>query len=70
MPPYVQTRLHGERQATGPRAMPLDAHIAEATQNLSTQPDVDEVGRRQPLRFAAENGTLAIMFQGVNGVSH
>jgi uncharacterized oxidoreductase len=68
VPPYVQTHLMGERQANDPRAMPLEAFIAEVMDILTTQPDVAEivVKRCEPLRFAAENGNLATMFQTVN----
>jgi uncharacterized oxidoreductase len=58
IPPYVQTELQGQRQATDPRAMPLADFIAEAMQILRTQPDAKEilVQRVYPLRFAAEKG--------------
>jgi uncharacterized oxidoreductase len=72
VPPYVQTELMGEHQASDPRAMPLEDYITEVMQILSTQPDVAEVvvGRCEPLRFAAENGKLDFMFQAVNSMSH
>ena len=40
-PPYVQTHLGGERQATDPRAMPLNEYIGETIKVLGT--DADEV---------------------------
>ena len=69
VPPYVQTHLMGEHQANDPTAMPLDAFIAEVMDILTAEPDVAEVvvKRCEPLRFAAENGTLAAMVQAVNG---
>jgi uncharacterized oxidoreductase len=69
VPPYVQTHLMGEHQANDPNAMPLEAFIAEVMDILTTQPDATEVvvKRCEPLRFAAENGNLATMFQTVNG---
>jgi uncharacterized oxidoreductase len=54
-PPYVQTELTGSRQAADPRAMPLQAFIAESMQLISTQPTPKEilVERVKPQRFAA-----------------
>jgi uncharacterized oxidoreductase len=61
IPPYVQTELQGQRQATDPRAMPLADFIAEVMQILRTQPNAKEilVQRVFPLRFAAEKGQAA-----------
>ena len=72
VPPYVQTELMGEQQASDPRAMPLQDFITEVMHILSTRPDVAEVvvGRCEPLRFAAENGKVADVFQMVNSMSH
>ena len=69
VPPYVQTHLMGEHQANDPRAMPLEAFIAEVMDILTNEPNVAEVVVKgcEPLRFAAENGNLATMFQTVNG---
>ncbi|HEX4367379.1 MAG TPA: SDR family oxidoreductase [Rhodopila sp.] len=69
VPPYVQTHLMGEHQANDPSAMPLDGFIAEVMDILTNEPDVAEVvvKRCEPLRFAAESGTLAAMVQAVNG---
>lgn len=68
IPPYVQTQLTGEHQATDPNAMPLDEFITEVMDILSNQPTVEEVvvERCKPLRFAAENGNADTMFQAVN----
>lgn len=58
VPPYVQTELMGEQQATDANAMPLAEFIGEVMSILDTQPDVREVlvKRVLPLRFAAEQG--------------
>ena len=63
-PPYVQTELMGEHQAVDPRAMPLDAFIAEVASLLAQDPTPSEiiVDLCKPLRFAAENGNLAEVF--------
>ncbi|MFB2550702.1 SDR family oxidoreductase [Ensifer soli] len=67
-PPYVQTELMGEAQASDPRAMPLADFIDEVVTLLGTQPTPAEiiVERCKPLRFAAENGTIAAVFDGLN----
>ena len=69
-PPYVRTQLMGDRQANDPRAMPLDEFIAEVMQILGNQPDVAEVivERCKPLRFAAENGKMDVMFEAINSM--
>lgn len=71
-PPYVQTTLMGDHQASDPTAMPLDAFITEAMQILSDNPDTEEVivERCKPLRFAAETGTMKKMFDIVSGLDH
>lgn len=58
VPPYVQTGLMGEGQASDPHAMPLAEFIDEVMGILKTQPDVQEVlvERVLPLRLAAEQG--------------
>jgi uncharacterized oxidoreductase len=68
VPPYVQTQLMGEGQASDPRAMPLSAFISEVMSILKEQPDVKEVcvERVNPLRFAAESGKLDATFNGLN----
>lgn len=68
IPPYVQTHLTGEHQATDPNAMPLDEFISEVMDILSNQPTVEEVvvERCKPLRFAAENGNADTIFQTLN----
>ena len=71
-PPYVQTHLMGAQQASDPRAMPLEAFIAEVMHILATQPDAPEVivENCKPLRFAAENGKMAQMIDAINAMSH
>lgn len=71
-PPYVQTTLMGDHQASDPTAMPLDAFITEVMQILSDNPDTQEVivERCKPLRFAAETGTMKKMFDLVSGLDH
>jgi len=66
IPPYVATHLMGG--ADDPRAMPLEAFIAEVMQILTTQPDVKEicVENVRRLRFAAETGNYEGIFQGFN----
>ncbi len=63
-PPYVQTELLGEFQATDPNAMPLAEFIDEVIAILSANPDAEEVivERCKPLRYAAENGNLKQLF--------
>lgn len=58
IPPYVQTALMGEEQASDNRAMPLGEFITEVMEILQTQAEVKEVcvERVYPLRFAAEGG--------------
>ena len=55
-PPYVQTELMGEQQATDPNAMPLAEFISETIELLSAQTDAKEilVKRVYPLRFAGD----------------
>ena len=67
-PPYVQTQLMGEHQATDPAAMPLAEFIAEVMQILAAEPQTPEVivERCKPLRYAAENGKMAEVFGMLN----
>ena len=64
-PPYVQTQLLGEHQATDPAAMPLADFIAQAMTILAAQPEAPEVivERCKPLRYAAENDKMAKTFE-------
>lgn len=66
IPPYVATHLlHG---AYDPRAMPLEAFIAEVMEILETQPAAAEicVENVKRLRFAAGSGQYDAVFQGLN----
>ncbi|TBW34078.1 SDR family NAD(P)-dependent oxidoreductase [Siculibacillus lacustris] len=64
-PPYVQTTLQGERQASDPRAMPLADFLAEVVALLGRVPTPPEiiVERCRPMRFAAENGKVEEIFE-------
>jgi uncharacterized oxidoreductase len=66
-PPYVQTTLMGERQASDPNAMPLEDFISE-TMSLLGEPGATEivVKRCEPLRFAERRGEMAKMFEAIN----
>ena len=58
-PPYVQTELGGPKQASDPRAMPLDEYTAEVMQILeSGKYEKSEilVERVKPLRTAEKDG--------------
>jgi len=66
IPPYVATDLMDG--ASDPRAMPLDAFLAEVMQILETRPDAGEicVENVKRLRHAAEGGAYAGVFKGFN----
>ncbi len=68
IPPYVQTTLYGQQQATDPRAMPLGDYIAETMHILSTTPDVREVivERVKPQRYAERSGEYDTFFTTMN----
>lgn len=68
IPPYVQTFLQGERQATDPHAMPLDEYITETVALLQGSPDAAEilVGRAGPQRFAERRGEYDDFFKTMN----
>ena len=68
VPPYVQTTLMGEGQASDERAMPLDAFISEVMDILENRPDEKEVvvERCKPLRFAAQNDNFDQVFAMIN----
>ena len=63
-PPYVQTELMGEHQASDPRAMPLADYIAEVMSILADHPDAKEILVKNvyPLRFA--DGSNSEKFYG------
>jgi uncharacterized oxidoreductase len=70
VPPYVQTRLMGRRQAEDSAAMPLGEFISEVMDILTAQPQAVEilVKRVRPLRFAASEGEqkYQTFFSGMN----
>lgn len=67
-PPYVQTELMGPDQRTDPRALPLDAFIAEVMAILETQPTATEilVERVKPQRFAEAKGEYDELYKARN----
>jgi uncharacterized oxidoreductase len=69
IPPYVATHLLNG--ASDPRAMPLEAFIAEVMEILKTQPAASEicVENVKRLRFAAESGHYDSVFQGLNAAA-
>ena len=71
-PPYVQTELMGARQASDPRAMPLDDFIVETMDLIGRNPDGGEilVERVKPLRLAEANGGYAAFFKQFNDAMH
>lgn len=67
-PPYVQTELMGERQASDPNAMPLTDFISEVMSLLKSSPNAPEilVERVKSRRFAEANGGYDGFFQKIN----
>ncbi len=67
-PPYVQTELMGERQASDPMAMPLPQFIDEVIALLQSHPDATEicVERVKMLRNAEARGNYESFFQQFN----
>jgi uncharacterized oxidoreductase len=66
IPPWVQTELQGER-GLNPRAMPLDAYVAETMETLTRSPRTTEVvsERAKAMRFA-ERGDYDAFFTNFN----
>ncbi|GAA4426089.1 SDR family oxidoreductase [Bremerella cremea] len=71
-PPYVQTTLLGEHQASDPNAMPLADFIAEVMQIIEHgAPDGEIlVDRVMPLRTSESSGNFAAVFQQINSIPH
>ncbi|MEW4451710.1 SDR family NAD(P)-dependent oxidoreductase [Bremerella sp. JC817] len=71
-PPYVQTTLLGEHQASDPNAMPLADFIAEVMQIIEHgTPDGEIlVDRVMPLRTSESSGNFAAVFQQINSLTH
>ncbi len=67
-PPYVQTGLTGERQASDPTAMPLREFIAEVMALLEANPDAAEicVERVKRQRLAESSGGYDSFFTTFN----
>jgi uncharacterized oxidoreductase len=67
-PPYVQTALGGEWQASDPAAMPLADFIEETMRGLEQNPDAHEilVERVLPLRDAEKSGGYEAFFTQFN----
>ena len=67
-PPYVQTALTGERQASDPAAMPLKDYIAETMALLEAHPDAAEilVERVKRQRLAEASGSYDSFFATYN----
>jgi len=68
-PPYVQTELTGARQATDPRAMPLDDYISEVIMMLERgQNPRGELllERDHARRWAERDGTYDCIFTAMN----
>lgn len=68
VPPYVQTGLMGERQATDPFAMPLQEFIQEVMTILHSPDRGDEICVRRvgPQRTAEASGAYATFYKSFN----
>ena len=68
-PPYVQTELTGDSQASDPRAMPLAAYVAEVMQLLESQDHPRGevlVERDRARRWAERDGRYDAAFAAMN----
>lgn len=67
-PPYVQTTLMNEQQATDPQAMPLKEFVEEVMSIMKQEPTPKEVlvQRVLPLRNAEANGNFQQVFESLN----
>jgi uncharacterized oxidoreductase len=68
VPPYVQTELMGERQASDPNAMPLADYMSETMSLLTNSPEATEilVDRVKPQRTAERSGSYDAFYQKFN----
>ncbi len=68
IPPYVQTTLMGDRQASDPNAMPLADYVSETMRLLTGMPDAPEiiVERVKPQRNAERSGEYDGFFKTFN----
>jgi uncharacterized oxidoreductase len=71
IPPYVQTELGGERQASDPRAMPLKDYIAETMAIFQNDPKAQEiiVEKAMALRTAERKGEFDKAFAALGEMS-
>ena len=69
VPPWVATTLMGAKP-TDPRAMPLEAYIAEVMQLLTANPNAEEfcVERVLPQRTATAKGNESTFFKSFNDI--
>jgi uncharacterized oxidoreductase len=70
-PPYVQTELTGEAQASDPRAMPLAQYVAEVMKMLEEKRDLNGeliLDRDLLRRHAERDGRYQEMFSALNPV--
>ena len=68
-PPYVQTKLTGEGQLADPRAMPLDAYVAEVMRMLEAGDHPRSellLDRDNARRWAERDGTYEAVFAMLN----
>lgn len=68
-PPYVQTALTGAEQASDPRAMPVDAYVAEVMQLLGREDHPRGevlVERDRARRWAERDGRYDAVFAAMN----
>ncbi len=68
-PPYVQTELTGQHQASDPRGMPVAAYVAEVMHLLETHDHPAGevlVERARGERLAERNGHYAAVFNAIN----
>ena len=68
VPPYVQTSLMGDRQASDPNAMPLADYVSETMRLLTDTPEATEiiVERVKPQRTAEKSGDYDGFFKTFN----
>ena len=68
IPPYVQTELMGQRQATDPHAMPLKDFIAEVMEILKTSSTASEICVKRVMlqRSAEASGNYDAFFKNFN----
>jgi uncharacterized oxidoreductase len=68
-PPYVQTKLTGEGQASDPRAVPLATYVADVMKMLESEnhPHGELILERDfPRRYAERHGRYEEIFTAMN----